>query len=144
LRYHIGKGNITVDKFKASIKKLQVNFPHAELNQVIAFFTPKDTINTEQVIKTIVARTEGFDPSFSCSHFANLQKVNNTATLSITAIQDSLNAKDFPEVVIGLREYLLAYANTDNLIVLSAYTNFHSDLYASLPDSYQEITKAFL
>lgn len=144
LRYYVGKGTINVDQFKTIVKKLQINFGPAEVNQVIAFFTPKDSINTEQVIKTVVARTEGFDPSFARSHFKDLQaRSANAGGVPLAVIQESLNSQQYPEVVIGLQEYLSAYTDNDDCLSIENYILVHSDLYASEPDSYQELTQSF-
>ena len=105
------------------------SLPLSPSPQLLAYFTPTDTINVDQFIRMVVARSDGHDPKIISALFASLFGPDPAyrATFEETC---SRFGEAYPEVNEGLLMYLPAYCGDDACFGLAEFGLLHSDMYA--------------
>lgn len=133
MKFHVGTGEISCDSLRIMIGKdigLEIN--HHEFNQILAYFTPTQTLKADHFIRTIVAKTEGFDAQPVKDFFKQLTLSNEISTEELIS---KLSYDIFDEVAQGLKLYMPAYGST---FTETEFVQLHNDLYASTPAAYNE------
>lgn len=133
IRSNTSNDTITSDLLKESINKTEVPITHANFYQILAYFTPHDTLNSEQFIRTVVAKTDGFTDKHAHDVYDKLLINNNT----IEYMRHLLSYDVHPEVAEGIALYLPAYSQvTPESINRDEFAQLYSDIYASSPTLY--------
>jgi len=129
VRYCVGRGSCTCSSFRAKLAQCEVKLTPADINQILAFLTPADTVNVDQFTRLVVARTDGHDPSKINQLFVNLFG-SKDARVSLEDLCSRMSSEHI-EVVEGLREYLpTAYEGPDGSYGTEEFALIHSDMYA--------------
>jgi hypothetical protein len=131
-RYFMGVGEMTCQEWRQRLALSQIKlFPH-EVNQMLAYFTASDSIDTTQFVRTVTARNSGYDMDF----FTNLYiKIFGNKDTKVTF--DDFVSKFQPdvhvEVVEGIKEFAPVYCNTESEMGLEEFIVFTQDLYSCCP-----------
>lgn len=137
VRYCMSSGTVSCSAFRTKILACEVKLTPADINQILAFFTPSDTLNVDQFIRMIVARTDGHNVArikyLYCSLFGS-EDSRVTYEDIVSRMTD-----DFVEVTEGLKEYLPAYAGDDACYGVAEFGLIHSDMYACTGDAFAEL-----
>lgn len=127
-RYNIGKGVMSCQEWKTRITATGIKlYPH-EVNQMLAYFTPTDSLDVTSFVEHVVAKSAGHVAVDIASKFEQLFGAD--ARVSVADIQSRLVADTNPEVAEGLTAFLSAYEGDDGLYGATEFGLLHSDLYA--------------
>ena len=117
-RYHIGTGTMTCQEWKKRLAATEIKlYPH-EVNQILAYFTPSDTIEVSSFIDHVVAKNRGFVEKDAVATFDRLFDSNER--VSSEDISSRLNGQEFPEIAEGLKAFLSAYQEPMACMVLES------------------------
>ena len=110
------------------------------MNQILAYFTPSDTIEVSSFIDHVVAKNRGFVEKDAVATFDRLFDSNER--VSSEDISSRLNGQEFPEIAEGLKAFLSAYQGADGMYGAGEFSVMHSDLFACTDvDVYQGLVK---
>lgn len=139
LKHLMGKGENSCAEWKAKMAQTEIKlFPH-ELNQILAYFTPTNSINVDRFVSMVVARSDGFDADQPKTIFNKLFGAGERTTT--TDVLARMNADAAPEVVAGFADFGLgSYVGDDDCIGVEEFTNLHRDIHSTTPvESYKEM-----
>ena len=141
VRHCMGKGAITCKEFRTRLANCQVKLTPADVNQILAFLTPADSLNVDSFTRMIVARTDGHVGAAVQKLFVGLFG-STSARLSFEDVSCRL-ADEHIELAEGLREYLpAAYEADDGTYGLAEFELMHSDLYACAGGAFDKLLPA--
>lgn len=127
-RYNIGGGVMSCAEWKARIAATGVKmYPH-EVNQILAYFTPTDSLDVTSFVEHIVAKNAGHAASAITAKFEQLFGAD--ARVGAADVESRLVAEANPEVAQGLISFLSAYEGSDGLYGAEEFGLIHADLYA--------------
>ena len=127
-RYHIGTGSMSCQEWKTRLAATEIKlYPH-EVNQILAYFTPTNTIDVTTFIDHVVAKSGGHVAKEISAIFDRLFGAGERVTAE--DIGSRLSGEEFPEIVEGLQTFLSAYKGADGLYGAAEFAMLHSDLYA--------------
>lgn len=142
LKSKMGMGIISCAQFKTRLASTGVKLSLAEVNQILAYFSPTDDLNVDQMVRMVVARTDGFEAhaSHAATKFAHLFGTSSDR-VSFQQVIECLNfASPHSEVCEGLQEYIAAYAaDSDSLFGVNEFVAIHSDMYACSGGKYSAL-----
>jgi len=144
LRSKMGTGIISCAQFKTRLASTGVKLALAEVNQILAYFSPTDDINVDSMVRMVVARTDGFSEGGHAAHAARKFTQlfgSSSERIAFPQLVESLNfASPHAEVCEGLQEYLAAYAaESDALFGVDEFVAIHSDMYACSGGKYDAL-----
>lgn len=138
LKTYVGKGDVSIQQLRASLNKMKVDIKTFEFNQIVAYVTSSSsTISTEDVVRTIRGKMDGFDTNAISTIYNRLN-----GQVSLVAIQRVLNTSKFPEVLEGFKEFAGAYSRDGRSLSESEFLELHEDMYVSLPGKFNEIVQS--
>jgi hypothetical protein len=133
LKFHVGSGEISCDSLKIMITKdIGLKVTHHEFNQILAYFTPTQTLKADHFVRTLIAKTDGFDAQPVRDLFKLLSPLKEISTEELIS---KLSFDIYDEVSQGLQLYIPAYGSS---FTETEFVQLHSDLYASTPAAYNE------
>ena len=128
-----GNGNISADALKAALAKTEVKIIPADFYQILAYFTPTNILNSEQFIRTVVARVDGFDKTIALDMYKAYCADCGTSILSVSDVTGKIDRSSHPEVAEGLCTYLPAYAYSSDggYVSEESFVEMLNDIYCS-------------
>lgn len=137
LRHHVGRGLITCADLRSAFSKLDVKTSRAEFSQIVAYFTSADSLNSADFIRTVVARTDGFDEAGARATFGRLAAATGAGPLGLEtgSFFTQLNRTEHPEVVDGIEKYIAPYSQNEGWVREDDFLLLLSDLFAGAPSS---------
>jgi len=131
LRFHFGKGEMSCTEWKKRMAATEVKpFPH-EVNQILAFYAPGNTIHVDRFVSMVAAKTDNFDD-------VRVQGIWNSlfgAGYRTTAVDvlARMNSAAFPEIHAGFEAFIFGYEGDDGLIGEGEFQTVHKDMYSTSP-----------
>jgi len=122
--------------------KLDVKIPNVDFLQILAYFTPDDTIIVDQLITVLAGRIEGFDESITSDLFSSLFNIKDIhSRITLDDFKSKINSSTYPEVVEGIIQFISAYSNgsIDITIGIPEFILLHNDMFASNRRDYHEV-----
>lgn len=143
LRFHVGLRSMSCADFRSRIRSLGVDVKPHELSQIMAYITPSGVLLTdkeaEDFFLVIKGHREGFSSSFVSHLFFTLcNDSSEGALLPLSSLLLLLDTDKHPDLMAGFTTFLPAYCSTDSLS-LDQFIELNDDLYASSPDSFEEL-----
>jgi hypothetical protein len=133
LRFHMGTGEMTCQEWKNQLALTEVKmFPH-EVNQILAYYTPTNTLQVDRFVAMVAAKIDGFNDTVPMELFIRLfgNAQERTTTADVIA---RMNADDYPEIVAGFSSFLDGYkGERDGLIGQEEFLTLHRDIYSTTP-----------
>jgi hypothetical protein len=132
LKHVMGSGDISCAEWKQRMNQTDIKlFPH-ETNQILAYFTPTNTIDATRFVEMVIAKSDGFDSNQPIKIFNKLFNNNERTTITdiISRMSDS-----HPELVNGFTDFLDSYTGDDGLIGCEEFVGLHRDIYSTTPVS---------
>ena len=127
-RYNIGVGTMSCAEWKQRMAATDVKLLHHETNQILAYFTPTDTIDVTSFVQHVVAKSSGHVAAEIKNKFENLFGAG--ARVGAADLESRLVAEEFPEVAEGIKSFLEAYYGDDGLIGAEEFGLIHADMHA--------------
>jgi len=138
LRSAVGNGMIPNQKLLQAIKSIDIKVSYAEFNQIVAYFTAEDNINTDNFYRAVSAFAEGFDVAATEDIFLRL--FGEVPDVLMEEVMAQLNGAMYPEVADGLRQYMRrAYCTYADVVTLPDFLRLHNDLHAANPEAYDAV-----
>lgn len=106
----------------------------------MAYFTASDTFNADDLIRTLVARTDGFDRQQPMDIFYSLF---GTDEVSLDDITSRVNEATHREAAMGFKMFLPGYAKQGGVLTVADFVALHLDFFSSAPMAYAEIVAGF-
>jgi hypothetical protein len=127
-RHHIGKGEMSCQEWKTRLLATGIKlYPH-EVNQILAYFTPTETIEVSNFIDHVVAKSGGYIAKDTEATFERLFGAGER--VSAEDIASRLRGEEFPEIAEGLQAFVSAYQGADGMYGVAEFGLIHSDMYA--------------
>lgn len=138
LRKEVGTGYISHRQLQQVVRRLEISLTYAQFCQIVAFFTAEDALSAEDFVRTVVARTDDFEPEIPRGVFIELFS-STTAEVEAADVSSKLTSVAHREVVEALRTLMPVYCNKHSgLIGLNEFMTLHQDLYGSSPRVYHQ------
>jgi len=138
VRHCVGRGNCSCDEFRSKLAACQVKLTPTDVNQILAFLTPTDTLSVDKFTRLIVARTDGHDSAKMDKVFCDLFG-NPNARVSFDELSSRLSDEHL-EVAEGLREYLpAAYEGPDGYYGVAEFGLMMSDMFACAGGEFEKL-----
>ncbi len=109
--------------------------------QIIAFVTPSAvTIDTEEFVRVLRGRQDGFPEHLVLPVFRDIS--NGADSVSLEAVERSINRSKYPEIVEGFAAFMGAYSDDGESLDQDQFLRLHQDLYTSLPSRFSEVVRS--
>jgi len=141
LRFHIGKGEMPCAEWRTRMAATEVKlFPH-EINQILAYYAPANSIQVDRFVAMVAARTDNFDQARVAGIWNNLFGAGyRTTSVDVLA---RMRSSAFPEIHAGLQAFISGYDGDDSLIGLEEFLTLHKDMYSTAPKTdYEELVES--
>jgi len=131
LRFHIGKGEMTCAEWKSRMAATEVKqFPH-EINQILAYYAPGNTIQVDKFVSMVAAKTDNFSTARVLEIFA--AKFGAGQRTTGVDLLSRMNSGGFPEIHAGFEAFITGYEGDDGLIGEEEFVTIHKDMYSTSP-----------
>lgn len=139
LRAALGRGFVSELKYTQTMSSLALEVSKHDLNTVKIFFmTSGDCFEADVFMRKIVDDSRGLDRAGVETQFRSLFK--ERARVCVQDVQDMISVDINVKLAETLSSIIAVYAGADGLIGLEEFLLLHTDLYESVPGSYDSVS----
>lgn len=142
LRYAIGPlEEVSSADFYKLVQSCKVEVSKQEIQQMMAYLTPTDTIDTARLMATVRGLRQDESGVNPATLYDEIVYNNDSQALHVIQCPLLLNSNKYPDLVAGLQMFLPGYANSSDEVTASAFALLCSDMVNADPQLYGIIMK---